>query len=269
MIRRSSIFWGSVLVLLGGIFLVDSLGFIEIDLWGIIGPVLLILFGAWVLVGYFIKVEPGETESVSIPANNSRKAIINIQYGIGKLVVESGGEASEILKGTFGRGVIHSTEKQGDVTKINLKLANNIFPVIVFPWFIGPNQQFQWNLCLSKEIPLELTMKIGANEAMLDLSELNVEKLRLETGVSSTILKLPASIPYTNAVVSMGVASITINIPEQVAAKIHYSGGLMDFRVDKSRFPKTAGYYQSPEYDTASQKLELRIDGGIGSVTLQ
>ena len=115
MIRRSSIFWGSVLVLLGGIFLVDSLGFIEIDLWGIIGPVLLILFGAWVLVGYFIKLEPGEITSVSIPANNSRKAIINIQHGIGKLVVESGGEASEILKGTFGQGVIHSIEKQGDV----------------------------------------------------------------------------------------------------------------------------------------------------------
>ena len=116
---------------------------------------------------------------------------------------------------------------------------------------------------------LELIMKIGANEAILDLSELNIEKLRLETGVSSTLLKLPASASYTNAVISAGVVSLTIDIPEHVAAKIRYSGGLMDFRIDRSRFPKTGGFYQSPDYDSASQKVDLKIDGGIGSVNIK
>ena len=269
MIRKSSIFWGSVLILLGGIFLIESLGIIEINLWGIIGPVLLILFGAWVMIGYFMKEEPGEMETVSIPVNNTRKAIINLQHGIGKLVLESGTEPGEILQGTFTQGVVHSTKKQGDRTMINLKLSNRGFPVIIFPWFIGTNQQFRWTLRLSKEIPLELIMKIGANEAILDLSELNIEKLRLETGVSSTLLKLPASASYTNAVISAGVVSLTIDIPEHVAAKIRYSGGLMDFRIDRSRFPKTGGFYQSPDYDSASQKVDLKIDGGIGSVNIK
>lgn len=269
MIKRSSIFWGSVLILFGGIFLIDALGIIEINLWGIIGPILLILFGAWVLIGYFMKEEPGESETVSIPIKNARRAIINLSHGIGKLVMEPGTDRDVLMHGTFKRGVVHSTDEQGDTVKVDLRLTKAGFPVIAFPSFFGPNQQFKWNIQLTKEVPLELVMKIGVNEAYLDFTELNIEKLRLETGVSSTTLKLPSSVSYTNAVVSSGVASLTIHVPEQVAAKIRFSGGLMDFKIDKSRFPKTAGYYQSPDYETASQKVDLKIDGGIGSVHIQ
>lgn len=45
--RQESLFWGIILLIIGGIFLMDNLG-MDIDIWQIIGdywPVLLIVIG--------------------------------------------------------------------------------------------------------------------------------------------------------------------------------------------------------------------------------
>ena len=48
--RRGSIFWGSIIVLLGVVLLVDQLlpGF---NAWGVFWPLVLILMGVWFLFG--------------------------------------------------------------------------------------------------------------------------------------------------------------------------------------------------------------------------
>jgi len=61
---------------------------------------------------------------------------------------------------------------------------------------------------------------------------------------------------------------VKINIPEGVAAKIRVTGGMMSSDVDRSRFPKSGGYYQSPDYDTATHKAEIRVEMGMGSVKI-
>ncbi len=269
MIRKSNIFWGVVLILLGGLFLIDSLGIMDINLWHIFGPVILIVFGVWLLAVYFIKEPPEEVESLSIPIKNAQRAIITIHHGAGSLKVESGAEPMELLQGIFAGGVDHSIVEDGDTLNAKLRFRSVGHPIMVFPWFISSKQQLKWDVRLTDNIPLDLKVKSGANEALLDLTNLQVNNLRLETGASSTVIKLPENVPYTKAVINAGVASLTVHIPEQVAAKIRFAGGLMDFRVDKSRFPKTGGYYQSPDYKSAPQQVELKIDGGVGSVTIR
>lgn len=269
MIRKSSIFWGLVLILFGGLFLIDSLGIIEINLWGIFGPLMLILFGVWVLVGYYMKEETVETETLSIPIESAQKAVMNLQHGAGSLVVGGGAESTELLSGSFAGGVGYSSAFDGDTLNVTLRFRDAGFQRIVFPWFIRSKLQLKWDLQLSNKIPIDMKLKTGANEAQLDLTDLQVTNLRLETGASMTTIKMPENVLHTKAVINAGVASLTVHIPAEVAGKIRFSGGLMDFRVDRTRFPKVAGYYQSPDYESASKQLELRIDGGIGSVTIR
>jgi hypothetical protein len=127
----------------------------------------------------------------------------------------------------------------------------------------------EWDISLTDEIPLELKLNTGASDTRLNLTDLQVTNLWVETGASATEIHMPDSVAHTKAVIKAGAASVKVHIPEGVAARIRITGGLMGASVDTHRFPKSGGYYQSPDYETASFKAELRVETGVGSVTVK
>jgi hypothetical protein len=266
--RSSNIFWGLVLLVLGGLFLVDSLGIVSINLWGVLWPLLLILFGLWVLLGYFYKGKPAVGEPDSISLEGARSAGLHFHHGAGRLVVGAGAGPMDLVSGTFAGGLNCRTRKQGDHLDATLRVRDANFPVVVFPGVWGSQRGFEWLVKLSDEIPLDLKFNLGASETHLELTDLQVRSLRLDTGASATEIDLPDSVPQSQVVVKGGLASVKINVPEGVAARIRVTGGLMDARVDRARFPRSGGYYQSPDYDTAPYKVDLRVDMGLGSVNI-
>ena len=82
-------------------------------------------------------------------------------------------------------------------------------------------------------------------------------------------MKAPANAGYTFMKAEIGAASLSIQIPSNVAARIRATGGLASISVDSSRFPKSNGIYQSPDYETAANKVEIRVDAGVGSVNIR
>jgi hypothetical protein len=128
---------------------------------------------------------------------------------------------------------------------------------------------FQWDCGFTTDIPLDLVFEIGAVEANLDLTELQVKDLALKTGASSTRLKLPAKAGMTHLKVEAGAASVEIDVPDGVAARVETSAGLASIDVDQSRFPRVNGYYQSADYDTAENKVDIRIETGVASIEIR
>src|SRR3989304_5152066 len=51
--RSGAAFWAFVLIVLGAIFLLQNMGILRVG-WGVIWPVLLIAFGAFMLLGSFV-----------------------------------------------------------------------------------------------------------------------------------------------------------------------------------------------------------------------
>ena len=45
--------------------------------------------------------------------------------------------------------------------------------------------------------------------------------------------------------------------------------GIGSTRVDVSRFPRAGEVYQSADYATATNKIDIDLDGGIGSINVQ
>ena len=37
-------------------------------------------------------------------------------------------------------------------------------------------------------------------------------------------------------------------------------------QIDEARFPASSGGYESPDFSTATNRVEINIDGGLGSV---
>lgn len=263
--RRSGVFWGGLLVVIGILVLLGNLGIIAVDVWSLIWPLFLLGLGLWVLVGVLTGSGKHRTERATIPLEGASEARIHIDHGAGRLRIGAGAQAGELLSGEFGGGLSQDVRRQGDRLNVRLRLSAQVVPFSI-PWGRG---SLDWEISLSPEVPLQLEIKTGASDSRLDLSRLRVTDLRLETGASSTDIVLPAEAGHTRADIKSGMASVTIRVPNGVAAHIHSQGGLSSTRVAQRFARLEAGRYQSPDYQTATNKLELNIKQGMGSVEVR
>ncbi len=108
---------------------------------------------------------------------------------------------------------------------------------------------------------------MGANRSTLDLSDLRIPELELHTGASETAVRMPAA-GRTAVRVECGLASISVEVPTGVAARIRGRLALGATDVDESRFPRSGRDWQSPDYDTAADAIDLAIDGALGSIRI-
>jgi Cell wall-active antibiotics response 4TMS YvqF len=207
-----------------------------------------------------------KTETISQELGTAKQAEIFLTSGINVLHV-SEGPSDTLIAGkveTSSRERLERTfEMKGDtgVFRLESKGTTNFFP-----WFSN-NTGRDWDVQLSPEIPLALTLKSGVGEVHLDLSKLMVTDLELSTGVGKTTVDLPVT-GQIKASIEVGVGETTIHIPEGMAARIEATAGLGNVKVSEN-FGRNGDDYVSSDYDTATNRIDLKVTGGIGQVTVE
>jgi hypothetical protein len=260
---RSSLFWGLALILLAGLLLLKELGLFTGSVFGLFWPVVLILLGFWLLAGFFLRGRPGALDqSFSVPVDGASSARLKLDHGAGKLDIRAGAEAGSLVSGTSDQPVAVDSRLNGSRLEVKLKMDPQF-------WLWLPGDSLDWELRLQKDIPLVLDIDNGASTSFLDLSELKVSELDLDTGASTTEITLPADAGMTRADIDTGASTLRINVPAGVAASITIKSGLSTINVDETRFPKLAGgLYRSADYDQATNRAEIVIDSGVGTITI-
>jgi hypothetical protein len=264
--RRNQLFWGIALLLIGGLMLANEMGIKlpnGMSLTELFWPLLLIFGGIWVLVGVFLRGNV-ETENASIDLQGATTASLKISHGAGELKIHSGANANELAHGSFTAGLEQKATRNGDRLEVRMSPANDIAN---FPFF-GTRAQIDWDVALNPEIPIALTLNVGANKSILDLSDMNITDLKLETGASDTRLTLPARGRF-HADFDLGAASLEVIVPDGLSARIRASIGAASLNVNESRFPRNGNYYQSPDYDTAANTVDMTIDAGAASIKIK
>jgi hypothetical protein len=123
----------------------------------------------------------------------------------------------------------------------------------------------RWEVGVTTEIPIDLRLDTGANRSVIDLTTLRIRQLELHTGASDTTVRLPAhGQPLIR--VECGFASAVLLVPEGVAAKIRGTMGLGSVTVDEARFPRATEEWVSPDYETATDRADITVAGGFGSI---
>jgi hypothetical protein len=95
-----------------------------------------------------------------------------------------------------------------------------------------------------------------------------VPNLSIETGASKTRIVLPAR-GETAAQIEGGAAGIEIVVPPNVAARVVVDGGPNQVQIDEQRFPRQRGEYRSANFETATDRVTLRIEVGASRVVVQ
>ncbi len=263
--RRGSAFWAIFLILLGVLFLLNNFGWLRLgfSVWNLIWPLFLILLGVWFVSRTFMRPAPAEMEPARIPLDGATRAEVEIKHGAGELRVASGATGDVLVDGAFGGGLRSRTVRRGDLLDVEMEMR--VEPVAFFNWAPGG---YDWDVRLNSAVPLVLKCETGASKSELDLHDLNVTELKLETGASATEVTLPAAAGYTRVKVQAGAARVDVRVPGGVAARIKANGALATINVDQTRFPGSGNAYQSPDYESAANKVEIEIETGVGAVSV-
>jgi hypothetical protein len=203
-----------------------------------------------------------QTTTFSQPLGNMQKGEVSIEFGAGRLTVDGLPASSDnFVGGAAGVGAVNDLQRSGNTGIIRIKAPAE--------WWNPGYYSADWNIHLTPRVPIDLSLKTGANETNLDLTNLKIGKLTLETGASRNVIKLPATAGGTDVLIKAGAADIQVIVPAGVSARVRVEGGLVSTNVDASRFPKSGEYYTSLDYATAANRIDLDIRAGAASVTVK
>lgn len=127
----------------------------------------------------------------------------------------------------------------------------------------------KWDMELSEDIPMDLSVMTGAASAKLDLKGLQLNKLDVETGVGQLHIDLAGDWKKgfkTN--IETGVGAATIILPSDVGVKIKYEKGLGSISAD-GLILKEEGVYMNEAYENSDVIIEIVVEIGVGEVTFE
>lgn len=257
--RYGGVIWGLLLVLAGVLFLLNSLGILAVNVWGVLWPAALILFGLAALAGAFRHTTTeAAVEGLALQLKGYEEAAVTIHFGAGRLALAGGAPPDELLNGAFGGGVIHTLDPDGEVARVELRA----------PEALPPGEGREWDVALNEAIPLTLVVNTGAAEALLDLTAMQLRRLDVRVGAGRVEMDLPTAAGLSVVNIAGGAGEVIVRVPEGVAARISGTAVLGSLDVDEERFPPVGDGWQSDEVENAANRVEIAVRFGAGRVQI-
>lgn len=259
-------FWAVVLILLGVVFLLINLDILPGAAWNYIFPAILVLLGLVLLLGWRGGGRELEVVSASAPLEGATHSSVTLKHGAGRLNVNAGTDPALLFSGRFGGGIDKSVSVRNGTAFLELKTPSDIWANVGFPGTHG----LTWELALNPTVPTSLRYEGGAAETRMDLSGIQLSSLDINTGASSTEVVLPKPNGTMRVTVHSGAASVKLFTPPDALASIRGTMGLGSLEIDMSRFPgRGANLYESDGFAQAADRIEMNIEGGVGSVQVR
>ena len=206
---------------------------------------------------------PVSSEQIQQSLESASRATVTITSGVSELRVKGMDDSNNLISGKVdlagGERAIKRFDKNGDAASYELRSE---WP----PGRAANVRNHLWDLALTRRIPLNLTIESGVGRSTLDLHDLQLSNLVINTGVGETNLILATGTYKAN--VSTGVGAITIQLPAGVATRIEIERGLGAVNI-RGDFDKDEDVYTSPDYATTKNRIDLRVEGGVGMITVQ
>jgi DNA-binding MarR family transcriptional regulator len=126
------------------------------------------------------------------------------------------------------------------------------------------------DVALNPAVPWSVSLKGGMWQLTADLRELRLAALTVGGGASDVVLWLPDPVGIVPVVVTGGASSVDIHRPAGAAMRAAISGGASQLDFDGHRVGGVGGrnVLESPGFDAAADRYEMRFSGGASTVTI-
>jgi len=205
-----------------------------------------------------------DAQQVAVPLGLAAQASLVIDVEVGSLSLDTAAVGGLVIGGTVrparGERLEQSAETRAGVTAVRLRGYTDGFLSRIW------RQGGEWDLSLSRGMPVQLDISGGVGEIDVDLRAAHLLGLSLDSGVGSVLLVLPEDGDYT-ARINSGVGAVTVRIPEGAPVRVTVSSGLGGADVSGLRSVQD-NVYVSPNY-VFDQGAEIYVSGGVGRVSVQ
>ena len=294
--RRGAGPWPIILILIGVVLLGSNLGWFRLNLSAVLSllnywPVVLvavglnlltrgryvtpIVFGAIALALVLWSAEgnlqrlvggaaPGQTVTVRHELEGAMAARVTMELGVGQVRIDGGAPGGALVTGTIqtvaGEEIEQAYGRENGTALLELRSLDRYRTVTT-----GINELRRWELSLTREVPLALRVNAGVGENRIDLRAVQLVDLSFRGGVGESQLQLPAG-DYSGSV-DVGVGATTVHLPPDAAARVTLTTGLGRATV-QGEWRRDGDVYTTPGFEDAAQRIELRMSGGVGAVTI-
>src|SRR5680860_683977 len=145
----------------------------------------------------------------------------------------------------------------------HLKITQKDNPVWL-PIGLGELRGDSLSLSLSRDVRWSIDMNLGAADAKLDLRDLTLADLTLDSGASKVDLTLgPHVAEGAEVVVKGGAGSYQISLPKELDLSVRIDTALTSKNMDPALEDQGSGEYT---HDGGGPPLRVRISAGVSSV---
>ena len=211
-----------------------------------------------------VRVGELRTESQSVELGDARSDRVKMVLGAGDLVVTGG--AKKLLEADFtynvaklkpeveftdGALVVQHPDVRGYRTPQDIKDFRN-----------------EWDLRLNNDVPMNLSLDMGAGTSDLQLAGLSLTGLDVTLGAGKSTVDLTGNWTRDlDVTFDTGAANITVRLPGDVGVRVEVAAGVG--RIEASGLKQNGNVYTNAAYGASEVTLDINILAGIGQINLE
>jgi len=293
-----------ILITIGVLLLLNQMGKLPEDIWWSLWrywPVIFILLGIEVLIGIsrsrvlylvglilalaivggligYAMLRGGEssgtrpvtdTETLAHGLQDADRGRVTLRLGAGTISMGALSDSPNLVEGK----IEYSDESRQATQSLAFTNGTAEFELRSHQentsWTPSTDSGETWQLDFTPRVPLEMHIETGAGSVQADLTGLRVTELELDMGVGSATLILPVVEGAVTASVKLAIGTVTVVIPSGVGVKMHTNRLLSTLHVEGHNLTRSGDTWESDNYASSFNKLDLHIDTVFGTINVR
>lgn len=226
----------------------------------------LVLIGVLLLAGCNSETMVGalQTESQSVDLGDAETVRVEINFGAGSLDITGGAKKLLDADFTFNVAGLKPEVDYADGTLIIRQPETKGLPVLRDI----TDFRNEWDLRLYDEVPLDLSVDIGAGTSNLQLADLSLTRLNVNLGAGTSTIDLSGNwVRDLDVTIDTGAADINVRLPRDIGARIEIDAGAST--IEAPGLTKDGNLYTNAAYGVSEVTLQVNIEAGIGRIELE
>ena len=291
--NRGRINQGVLLILVGLYFLLRNLGWIDGSFLQILlanWPVLLIFAGIYVMLSrsalWFVPAilsivlflmfaglipSPLGPEAPYVATPFAHPVDVEAQA----LAVTFDSPAAHIrLAAGGGYEVSGTTSYAGTAPKMSARLIGDRFVVDFYHvqqlrrWFFENVRAPHWDVAVPAHLPLSVTVRAAYGDVTLDLQGLDARNIDIESAAGTIDILFDESVTVARVELDTTSSVVRLFVPEGIGVRVESNAAFVANNLTDLGFTRDGNLYVSPEYETASSRVEVHLHSAVGKLSI-